>query len=290
MKRCSSAGKTVSAVLVAGLALFGATKFSTAQNTKPAPPLPPFAVAGDSRRPVVVELFTSEGCSSCPPADEFLEKLDRTQPVGGAQIIVLSEHVDYWNDDGWRDPFSSHAYSERQDAYASRFHLNTVYTPQMVIDGRFETVGSLESRALQLIQSAAQADKTKIGITIGSFTTAPGRALTAKVDTSTLPADADISSAEVLLAVADESDESQVRAGENNGRTLTHTAVLRRLDLLGKINKSKGYSGVAKIAEAKGGKALRIIVIVQAPNARIWGAASERVEPAKQVASKEVQP
>ena len=216
----------------------------------------------DTRRnPVLVELFTSEGCSSCPPADALLERLDRSQPVSGAELIVLSEHVDYWNGIGWRDPYSSHEYSERQSAYAAQFGLGSIYTPQMIVDGYLEFVGSDERRASQAIKEAAKVNKARVSITLVS---SDNKATVIHVDAGPLPSATDTQSADVFLAIADNSDESQVSGGENAGRKLEHVAVLRKLTQIGALDASAAFSRDINLdLNSKKHGNLRIVVIVQ---------------------------
>jgi len=222
--------------------------------------------------PVLVELFTSEGCSDCPPADALLERLDRSQPVAGARLIVLSEHVDYWNHIGWKDPYSSHAYSERQGAYAAHFGLSSVYTPQMVVDGKFEFVGSDERRAIAAAETAAQAQKVSISLS-GAHMESDG-VLAVHLDAGQLPSTA-ARPTNVLLAVADESDESHVTSGENGGRTLRHIAVLRSLKEVGSLERSKGLSQNVEIEVPRRSGSIRLIAFAQEQNAgTIRGVAS----------------
>ncbi len=228
------------------------------------------------RTPVLVELFTSEGCSSCPPADALLERLDRSQPVNGAELIVLSEHVDYWNDIGWKDPFSSHEYSERQSAYASQFGRGSVYTPQMVVDGHIEFVGSDERQAGQAIENAAKVRKIPVSI---SSSLSDEKTITLHIETGALPSSVTAESADVFLAIADNFDESQVSRGENAGRTLRHVAVLRSLVRIGAVDGTTGFSRDMKVnLNAKDRRNLRVAVIVQEASAgRVWGAGLARL-------------
>src|SRR5262249_53259615 len=183
----------------------------------------------NSRVPVLLELFPSEGCSSCPPADEVVVILDERQPAPGAELIVLSEHVDYWDRLGWKDRFSSRQYSARQEEYASKYHLDGVYTPQLVVDGRFGLVGSDQLAAMSAIQRAAQQPKAAMVIS------------NAMREENQVRAHIEISASEVpvgrqavlFAAIADNRAESRVTRGENGGRTLAHVAVARVLERIG---------------------------------------------------------
>jgi hypothetical protein len=187
---------------------------------------PSRAGAADPQQPVLVELFTSEGCSTCPPADRLLMELDRNQPVTGAHIIVLSEHVDYWNSLGWRDPFSSHQWSERQSGYARHLGLDSVYTPQMVIDGSKQAVGNDSRAILEAIQKSANGPRLSISI---SMLRREGNRLQVSYSTDAAP------NTTLFAVVADDSDRSSVQRGENAGRTLDHVAVARSLTPIGSL-------------------------------------------------------
>jgi hypothetical protein len=206
-----------------------------------------------------------------------LEKLDRSQPVPGAEVIVLSEHVDYWNDIGWRDPYSSHEYSVRQSAFAGHFGLNSVYTPQMVVDGRIELVGSDEHGAIQAIANAAKAEKIPVSLT--SILLEGNKTVTLHVETGPLLSSIEAESANVLVAVLDDSDESHVSRGENAGRTLTHVAVVRTLVRVGTVDKKTKFSDEVRINLAgRNSRSMRLVAFVQdETEGRIWGVALARL-------------
>jgi hypothetical protein len=229
--------------------------------------------------PVLVELFTSEGCSSCPPADALLQQLDRSQPVAGAEMIVLSEHVDYWNHIGWTDPFSSRFFSDRQSAYAGRFGLNSVYTPQMVVDGTTEFVGNDSRRASQAVQKALAAQKIAVRISGLSLNT-PGT-LGAHVEAGALPENSKVGEADIFLAVALNHAESQVLRGENGGRRLTHVGVVQSLTKVGSVEAGHAFSQDVRVKldpRTDPGN-LRIIAFIQEAGQRnVLGAAAEELK------------
>jgi hypothetical protein len=186
--------------------------------------------APSNRTPVLVELFTSEGCSSCPPADALLAKLDHDQPIQNAEIIVLGEHVDYWDNLGWHDRFSSPQYTERQSRYSARLGVDGVYTPQMIVDGTDQFVGNDASHAHRSITSAAQ--KSKLNLSL-SHPTVDARKISASVS---LPASSvSLSRGELYAALVDPTDITDVRNGENGGRRLQHVGVVRNLQRIGSL-------------------------------------------------------
>lgn len=241
------------AVLVALLALEGAA-----------------AAGSASPVPIVVELFTSEGCSSCPPADSFLRALDSSQPVAGAQLIVMEEHVDYWDDQGWKDPFSSHAATMRQMAYAERMRLQGPYTPEMVVDGGAEFVGSDRRKAAEIFDKAL--NLPMIGVRFASLQSGNGT-VTGRIETDAIPRKADI-----LVAVLLEHAESDVQRGENGGRHLEHVAVVQDFARVGKASKGENFSKDFTFPVKFKGQPLRVIGLVQEPNeGKILGAAVARL-------------
>jgi hypothetical protein len=237
------------------------------------------APRGATPSPVLVELFTSEGCSSCPPADSLLQQLDRTQPMSGAELIVLSEHVDYWNHIGWTDPFSSRFFSDRQSAYAGRFGLASVYTPQMVVDGAVEFVGSDSRLVNQAIQKSLPAPK--IAIRISGISLDASKTLNAHVDADALPDAAKVRKADVYLVVALNHAESQVLRGENGGRRLSHVGVVQSLTKIGSIESGKTFSQDVhmKLDSRTDPANLRVIAFIQQQGQRqVIGAAQQMIQ------------
>jgi hypothetical protein len=206
-----------------------------------------------ARTPILVELFTSEGCSSCPPADVLLQAIDREQPVPGARVIVLSEHVDYWNYEGWRDPFSSSEATRRQETYSARFSQDSPYTPEAVVDGAKGMNGSDRRALFSAIAQAAQGPKLQIEITGAGVS---GRLVAAEVKAAAHP------HADLYAVLADDHDESSVSQGENSGRHLEHVAVLRSIQKVGSLD--TGFETPIRVELPHGSAAkMRLVVFAE---------------------------
>lgn len=207
-----------------------------------------------ARIPVLAELFTSEGCSSCPPADALLRKLDQLQPVEKAQIIVLSEHVDYWNSLGWKDPFSSEKFTERQELYAHNLQADK-YTPQMVIDGRWQVLGSDEKAIQAAVARAVEKPKSAVRIVAA---TRDGKEAVIGVAADALPS----GKKDVWVAIADDHDETSVRKGENAGRTIAHVSVVRSLSKAGTVSKSSPFEKTVRVPLTAPTADMRVVVFI----------------------------
>jgi hypothetical protein len=229
-----------------------------------------------SATPVLIELFTSEGCSSCPPADIFLQKLDRGQPIAGAQLIVLSEHVTYWDQDGWKDPNSSASLTDRQSSYEGALGEKTVFTPQLIVDGTQQMRLGSPQQIKDLLQKAAATPK--VPIRIGEVTVDPGSPTTLRVHLET-DANFEKHNADVYVAIALDHVESQVLRGENGGRHLVHVAVVQELTKVGKLQKGKTFTHDVQLKLKPGTdpKNVRLVALVQESGpGKVLGAAVRR--------------
>jgi hypothetical protein len=187
----------------------------------------------------VVELFTSEGCSSCPPADAVVAKIEKEST--DKPVYILAFHVDYWNNLGWKDVFSSADYSKRQHQYASWLKLNEVYTPQIVVNGKTEFVGSEEGTLRKAINSGLQ-NNAAAQITLSNIKVDQNKA------TLNYQTQGNISNTVLFIAVVQKSAQTKVARGENGGRTLSHVQIVRSLNSLD----LKGSNGAETITLPKG--------------------------------------
>jgi hypothetical protein len=229
-----------------------------------------FAADAAAHRPVLVELFTSEGCSSCPPADALLARLDAQRVVGEAQVIVLSEHVTYWDRPEWNDPFSLQSVTDRQQDYGNRFRLDSVYTPQALIDGEAQMTGSDGAAMLRAIAQAAATPAVDLAIEDAQWS---GNAVHFKVRAgagSNAPPNATLTA-----ALADDSAQASIGGGENAGRTLRYVAVVRAMKSLGK-GPLDGRQLELKASDAGKSGPMRLVVFLTDPRSgHVLGAAEQ---------------
>lgn len=219
--------------------------------------------------PVLVELFTSEGCSDCPPADDLLSRLDREQPIPGVHVVVLSEHVTYWNHQGWRDPYSLELMDERQNDYVAQFHLDSNYTPQAIVDGAEQLVGNNVRGVVHAIQHQAELPARSVEITAATLDKGKARFQVAAPGSG---------GDHLYAAVAQDVTHSEVMRGENAGRTLHHVAVVRSLKQF-----KSDYAGGRELSfdagdldRGKEAGAIRLVVFLVDPHdGRVLGAAEK---------------
>lgn len=226
------------------LSLWGFAEPASSETEKP--------MVVDNPHPVLLELFTSQGCSSCPPADRVLQKLDKETQSGELTVIALSYHVDYWNRLGWTDPYSSADFSQRQRNYASKINDQGVYTPQLIVQGKSGHIGSREREVRSVINEASRT-KHQVSIT-ASLVQEEETMLNYKLTGM---------ATDVILniALAEKDLENAVPRGENRGRQLSHTNVVRRLITIKKPEASGNLIIPKEVfSQAENGK---IILFVQ---------------------------
>ncbi len=197
------------------------------------------AVAAADKGFAVIELFTSEGCSSCPPADQLVAKIQKEDAAEA--VYVLAYHVDYWNQYGWKDAFSNADYSRRQKDYAGYLHLSQIYTPQIVVNGKTEFVGSEEATLRNAIKTNLQkSEPTQISLSIAN--TGQNEA---SIKYNIAGADKNTA---LFIAVLQKNAQTKVEHGENAGHTLAHVQIVRKLQ---KVSLN-GSSGTIKVSLPQG--------------------------------------
>ena len=219
------------------------------------------------RVPVLVELYTSEGCSSCPPADALLESLQREQPVQGAEIIPIGFHVDYFNYLGWKDAFSSSTFTARQRSYSPIFG-DDLYTPQMVVDGHQAVTGNESAQVRGAIETAARREHLPLRVSAAVVTDKVR--LTIEAPAVPLHSEA----VQLIAAITEDGLTSVVNRGENKGRTLHHVAVARRVQVLDALTAKPSVVASQLPIERGWGPHLKVVVWMQGVKSRqIYGAA-----------------
>jgi len=233
------------------------------------------AVAQESesvRSPVLVELFTAEGCSSCPPADAFLMQLDAHQPIPDAQLIVLSEHMNYWND-SWPDPFASTKLTARQADYVSALNMRSPYTPQFIVDGTLEIRLNDPHEIEHTLRAAAASPKIPVSLT--SIRVEPGTPAHVSGNIE-VDGNAEEHSAKVYLSTALDHIETKVLRGENRNKTLAHVAVVEYLSKVGDLKPGHNFEQTFRVPLERelASNDVRLIVFVQqGGNGKVVGAA-----------------
>ena len=274
MTRCLVIASAATLIVAGGLAaapIFPVDLFSQSRAPR-RPDGPPV--------PIVAELFTSEGCSSCPPADTLLARLQREQPIDGAAILVMSEHVDYWNRLGWTDPFSSSAFSERQQRYATRLSPGKVYTPQLVVNGRQEVNGSDGAAVKRALEDARRDQKAIVELSVAKLPdTATSVAMRARGEWRA-GATAD-ESHDLVIALTEDDLVTTVTRGENAQRTLEHVGVVRRLEVVGELPRGEASVSIDTALDLDPGwkrDRLRAIAFLQSRRSHaIVGATMEKL-------------
>ncbi len=218
---------------------------------------------------VLVELFTSEGCLSCPPADKLLLTLAAEQPVSGALIVPLSQHVDYWNS-VWTDPFSSSVFTDRQMSYHRALKTDAAYTPQMVVDGRFQLVGSRNELAQEVIAKAARTPKAIVQLRLGQATLDN----TVFIHVGLEATDKSVAGgeAELWIAMTEGGLVTRVERGENAFRSLRHPPVVRELNaietLRWPVTRRTVIEATVKLDSSWNRSKLRIVAVLQDSTSR----------------------